>query len=154
MKSNKCGRPLQSNGVSSVNLSPSFVPTTLLSDLLNLFEEDDVEDLLAPSQEEAEESRLSPDLAYILESLPPPSVSEQVSDFFEFYLLSTTMSDMKADSISVLKKSSDYKVWSSQMLGYLTFIEADEALNTSDLKDRLQEGKHLSQGCHSYVHGQ
>ena len=43
------------------------------------------------------------------------------------------MSDMKADSIPVLKKSSDYKVWSSQMLGYLTFIEADEALKASDL---------------------
>ena len=45
------------------------------------------------------------------------------------------MSDMKADSISVLKKSLDYKVWSSQMLGYLTFIEADEALKAGDLKD-------------------
>ena len=45
------------------------------------------------------------------------------------------MSDMKADSISVLKKSSDYKVWSSQMLSYLMFIEADEALKAGDLKD-------------------
>ena len=45
------------------------------------------------------------------------------------------MSDMKAESISVLKKSSDYKVWSSQMLGYLTFIEADEALIPGDLKN-------------------
>ncbi|EPT00516.1 hypothetical protein FOMPIDRAFT_1122521 [Fomitopsis schrenkii] len=45
------------------------------------------------------------------------------------------MSDLKADSISVLKRSSDYKVWSSQMLGYLTFIEADDALSTGDLKD-------------------
>ena len=45
------------------------------------------------------------------------------------------MLDMKADSISVLKKSSDYKVWSSQMLGYLMFIEADEALKAGDLKD-------------------
>ena len=43
------------------------------------------------------------------------------------------MSDMKADSIPVLKKSSDYKVWSSQMLGYLMFIEADDALKTGDL---------------------
>ena len=109
--------------VSPINQSPSFVPTTLPSDLLNLFEEDDVEELLAPSQEEAEETVLSPDLAFILESLPAPSVSEEVSDFFEFYLLST-MSDMKADSISNLKKSLDYKVWSSQMLGYLMFIKA------------------------------
>ena len=45
------------------------------------------------------------------------------------------MSDMKADSISVLKQPSDYKVWSSQMLSYLTFIEADEALKTGDLND-------------------
>ena len=45
------------------------------------------------------------------------------------------MLDMKADSISVLKKSSDYKVWSSQMLGYLTFIEANEALKAGDLND-------------------
>ena len=52
---------------SPVNLSPSFVPTTLPSDLLNLFEEDDVEELLAPSQEGAEESLLS-DLAFVLES--------------------------------------------------------------------------------------
>ena len=44
------------------------------------------------------------------------------------------MSDMKAESISVLKKVLDYKVWSSQMLGYLTFIEADEALSKGDLK--------------------
>ena len=90
--------------VSPINQSPLFVPTTLLSDLLNLFEEDNVEELLAPSQEEAEEPALSPDLAFILESLATPSVSEEVSDFSEFYLLSTTMSDMKADSISVLKK--------------------------------------------------
>ena len=41
--------------VSPLNLSPLFVPTTLLSDLLNLFEEDDIEALLALSQEEAEE---------------------------------------------------------------------------------------------------
>ena len=45
------------------------------------------------------------------------------------------MLDMKADSISVLKKSLDYNVWSSQMLGYLMFIEADEALKAGDLKD-------------------
>ncbi|EPS93165.1 hypothetical protein FOMPIDRAFT_1099058, partial [Fomitopsis schrenkii] len=45
------------------------------------------------------------------------------------------MSEPKADSVSVLKKSSDYKVWSSQMLGYLTFIEADEALLAGDLKN-------------------
>ena len=43
------------------------------------------------------------------------------------------MSDMKADSIPVLKKSSDYKVWLSQMLGYLTFIEADDTLKAGDL---------------------
>ncbi|EPS99827.1 hypothetical protein FOMPIDRAFT_1050173 [Fomitopsis schrenkii] len=43
--------------------------------------------------------------------------------------------NLKADSILVLKKSSDYKVWSSQMLGYLTFVEADEALLAGDLKD-------------------
>ena len=109
--------------VSPINQSPLFVPTTLPSDLSNLLEEDDIEELLAPSQEEADETVLSPDLAFILESLPAPSVSEEVSDFFEFYLLST-MLDMKADSISVLEKSLDYKVWSSQMLGYLTFIEA------------------------------
>ncbi|KAI0732640.1 hypothetical protein C8Q72DRAFT_881970 [Fomitopsis betulina] len=119
--------------VSPVHLSPSFVPTTLPSDLLNLLEEEDIEELLAPSQEEAEESRLSPDLAYILESLPPPSVSEEVSDFFEFHILTSTMSDMKADSIPVLKKSSDYKVWSSQMLSYLMFIKADDALKAGDL---------------------
>ena len=118
--------------VSPVHLSPSFAPTTLPSDLSNLFEEDDVEELLAPSQEEAEES-LSSDLAFVLESLPPPSVSEEVSDFFEFHILTANMSDMKADSIPVLKKSSDYKVWSSQMLGYLTFIEADDALQAGDL---------------------
>ena len=40
--------------VSPVNLSPSFVPTTLPSDLSNLFEEDDVEELLALSQEHQE----------------------------------------------------------------------------------------------------
>ena len=85
--------------VSPVNLSPLFVPTTLLSDLSNLFEEDDIEELLAPSQEEVEESRLSPDLAYTLESLPLPSVSEEVSDFFKFHILTSTMLDMKADSI-------------------------------------------------------
>lgn len=45
----------------------------------------------------------------------------------------STMSDMKADSIPVLKKSSDYKVWSSQMLGYLMFIEAHDALKAGDL---------------------
>lgn len=61
--------------VSFVNLSPLFAPTTLPSNLLHLFEEDDIEELLAPSQEEAEETVLSPDLAYILDSLPPPSIS-------------------------------------------------------------------------------
>ncbi|EPS93885.1 hypothetical protein FOMPIDRAFT_1135349 [Fomitopsis schrenkii] len=45
------------------------------------------------------------------------------------------MTELKADSVNVLKKSSDYKVWSSQMLGYLTFIKADEALSKGDLKD-------------------
>ena len=121
--------------VSPVHLSPSFVPTTLPSDLSNLFEEDDVEELLAPSQEEEEATPLSPDLVFVLQGLPPAVSEEEVSDdFFEFYLLST-MSDMKADHVSVLKRSSDYKVWSSQMLGYLTFIEAEDALRKGDLKD-------------------
>ena len=45
------------------------------------------------------------------------------------------MSEPKSESVPVLSRASEYKVWRAKMMGYLIFIEADDALYVGDLKD-------------------
>ena len=45
------------------------------------------------------------------------------------------MSEPKSESVPVLSRASEYKVWRAKMMGYLIFIEADNALYAGDLKD-------------------
>ena len=45
------------------------------------------------------------------------------------------MSEPKSESVPVLSRASEYKVWRAKMMGYLIFIVADDALIKGDLKD-------------------
>ena len=119
----------------------SFAPT-LPHDLSHLFEEEEeVSELLdAPSQEE-EPTPLPPLPVSVSEffepeqSLSEPLVSVEEDQFFDLYIATAAMSEPKSESVPVLSRASEYKVWRAKMMGYLIFIEADDALYAGDMKD-------------------
>ena len=47
------------------------------------------------------------------------------------------MSEPKSESVPVLSRASEYKVWRAKMMGYLIFIEADNALYDSNMDDTM-----------------
>ena len=133
------GTPVQSRP-----LSPQLDVTTVqASDISALLDEQEVEDnLFAPSL--AEDTPLP--AAFFEEDTSPqpfvespvyfePLVSVEEDQFFDLYIATAAMSEPKSESVPVLSRASEYKVWRAKMMGYLIFIEADDALYAGDLKD-------------------
>ena len=113
----------------------SFSPT-LPHDLSHLFEEEEeVSDLLgAPISPASSTDSFGPVL-----SLFEPSVSDDEEDFVEFLILAANMSEPKVDTVPTLSRASEYKVWKAKMLGYLTIIDADDALMETPPDDMKPE---------------
>ena len=94
----------------------SFAPT-LPHDLSHLFEEEEeVSDLLAPAEETLPASFSEEDLyPQSFEESPvlvfKPLVSVKEDQFFDLYIASSAMSEPKSESVPVLSRASEYKVW-------------------------------------------
>lgn len=54
-------------------------------------------------------------------------------EYQEFILLTTTIGDVKPDTIPVLAQASQYANWSAAMRGYLMLIEAWPAISSGDI---------------------